>query len=139
MPKDLKSKGRERPGSRGTGDWFRIVVRPKDKFISFRYHDVGEKGGDVIRLAGMRKNGSWDTQTWLINKKSARIEDDELVPDTEDAREVIENLGSVPTHIKGDIFEAKDRPDIPEREKPTEEQQRAYMHNISQAQQTRKT
>lgn len=137
MAKGVKNKSREKPGTTGKGDWFRIVVRPKEEFISFRYHDVGEKGGDVLRLAGMRKRGSWDTQTWLINKKSAHIEDDELVPDTEDAKEVIENLGSVPTHIKGDFFEAKDRPDIPERKKPTEEQQRAYMHNIRLTQRAR--
>lgn len=72
---------------------------------------------------------------------------EELVPDTDDTREVIERLGSVPRHIKGDIFEAEDkqslrvdalRPDIPERKKPTEAQQRAYMHNIRLAQKARK-
>lgn len=133
-----EGNGREKPRANGEGAWYRIVVRPKEKFTTFRYHDVGEKGGDVIRLAGKRKSGSWDTQTWLINKKSAHIADDELVPDTDDAREVIENLGSVPTHVKGDIFEAADRPDIPERKKPTEAQQSAYMHNISLARQARK-
>ncbi len=139
MASGAKKNIREKPGAVGEGEWYRIVVHPKEEFIAFRYHDVGEKGGDVIRLAGIRKNGNWDTQTWMINKKSAHIEEDELVPDTDDAREVIENLGSVPTHIKGDIFEATDRPGIPERKKPTEEQQRAYMHNISLAQKTRKS
>ena len=91
-----------------------------------------------MRLAGRRSSGSWDTQVWLINKKSAHIQDEELIPDTEDAKKVIEVLGSVPTHVKGDIFEAKDRPDVPERQKPTQSQQSAYMHNIRLAQKTRK-
>lgn len=133
-------EGRERakPGEGGEGEWYRIVVRPKEEFATFRYHDVGEKGGDVIRLAGKRSSGSWDTQAWLVNKKSAHIQDEELMPDTDDAREVIEALSSVPKHVKGDIFEAKDRRNIPEKEKPTEAQQRAYMHNINKAHETRK-
>lgn len=128
----------KKPGTGGEGKWYRIVVRPKEDFVSFRYHDVGEKGGDAMRLAGMRRSGKWDTQAWMINKNSAHIELDELVPDTKDAHEVIANLGSVPTHLKGDIFEAEDRPDIPERAKPTEAQQSAYMHNIRLAQRKRK-
>lgn len=129
---------REKPGAVGSGDWYRILVRDKNEFTTFRYHDVGKKGGDVMRLTGKRSSGSWDTQTWLINKKSAHIEDDELFPDTDDAREIIENLGSVPKHVKGDIFEAKDRRNVPEREKPTMAQERAYMHNIRLAQNARR-
>ncbi|MCR4306006.1 MAG: hypothetical protein NUV73_02905, partial [Candidatus Daviesbacteria bacterium] len=90
----MTKKRQEKPGAGGAGEWYRIIVRPKEKFTTFRYHDVGEKGGDVMRLAGKRRNRSWDTQSWLINKKSAHIAEDELVPDTDDAREVIENLGS---------------------------------------------
>lgn len=134
----MAKKRREKPGAGGGGKWYRIVVRPKADFISFRYHDIGEKVGDAMRLAGMRPSGKWDTQAWMINKNSAHIELDELVPDTEDAHEVIANLGSVPTHVKGDIFEAADRPDIPERKKPTEAQEAAYMHNIKLPQSRRK-
>jgi hypothetical protein len=134
-----EGRAREKPGEVGEGDWYRIVVRDKNEFTTFRYHDLGEKGGDVQRLAGKRSSGSWDTQAWLINKKSAHIEneEEELIPDTDDAREVIEALGSVPKHVKGDIFEAKDRPNIPEKEKPTEAQQRARSKNIEKAQQAR--
>lgn len=132
-----EGRAREKPGEIGEGDWYRIVVRPKEEFTTFRYHDVGEKGGDVMRLAGKRQSGSWDTQAWLINKQSAHIENEELIPDADYAREVIEALSSVPKHVKGDIFVAKDRPDVPEREKPTGTQQRARMENIEKAQQAR--
>lgn len=133
-----EGRAREKPGMIGGGEYYRIVVRPKEEFVTFRYHDVGEKGGDIQRLAGKRSSGSWDTQAWLINKNAAHIQDEELVPDTDDAREVIEKLGSVPKLVKGDIFEAKDRPNIPEKEKPTEAQQSAYMHNIRLAQKAKR-
>jgi len=43
---------------------------------------------------------------------------------------VIEALGSKPRHVKGDVFEARDRPNVPENKKPTEAQQRARAENI---------
>lgn len=133
-----EGRRRAKPGTKGEGDYFRIVVRPKEEFTTFRYHDVGDKG-HILRLAGKRSSGSWDTQTWLISKEDAHIEGDTLIADTDDAREVIDSLGSKPRHVKGDIFEAKDRPDVPERKKPTEAQQRARMDNIKKAQEARRS
>ena len=108
-----KRRKRAKPGTKGEGDYFRINVRPKEEFTSFRYQDVGEKG-HILRLAGKRSSGSWDTQVWLISKDDAHIEGDTLVADTEDARSLIETLGSKPKHIKEDVFEAKDRPNVSE-------------------------
>jgi len=102
-----EGRKRAKPGTKGEGDYFRIVVRPKEEFTTFRYHDVGEKG-HILRLAGKRSSGSWDTQVWLISKEDAHIEGSTLVSDTDDAKEVIESLGTKPKHVKGDIFEAKD-------------------------------
>ena len=133
-----EGRKRKKPGEAGEGDYYRIVVRPKEGFVTFRYHDVGEKGGDLQRLAGKRQNGSWATEAWLINKNSAHIEKDRLIPDTDDARELLGKLGSKPKRIKGDIFKAKDRPDVPESEKPTSAQRRARMKNIKKAQQARR-
>jgi hypothetical protein len=132
-----EGRKRARPGAKGEGDYFRIVVRPKDEFTTFRYHDVGEKG-HILRLAGKRSSGSWDTQVWLISKEDAHLEGNTLVPDTEDARKVIEALGTKPKLVKGDIFEAKDRLNVPERKKPTEAQKRAWMENIKKAQLARR-
>lgn len=131
-----EGRKRSKPGSKGEGDYYRIVVRSKDEFTTFRYHDVGDKG-HILRLAGKRSSGSWDTQTWLISKDDAHIEGESLVADSEDARELLTNLGSTPKHLKGDIFEAKDRPNVPERNKPTEAQQRARAENIKKAQAAR--
>lgn len=127
---------RAKPGTKGEGEYYRIVVRPKDEFTTFRYHDVGEKG-HLMRLAGKRSSGSWDTQSWLISKSDAHISDGTLIADTADAKELLGKLGSKPTHVKGDVFEAKDRPNVPESKKPTEAQQRARTANIKKAQAAR--
>jgi len=133
-----EGKKRAKPRTKGEGDYFRIVVRSKDEFATFRYQDVGEKG-HVLRLVGKRSSGSWDTQVWLISKDDAHIEGETIVPNTDDARRVIEALGSKPQHVKGDVFEAKDRPNVPESKKPTEAQQRARLENIKKAQQASRT
>ncbi len=134
--KATMEKKRAKPGSKGEGDYFRIVVRPKDDFTAFRTQDVGEKG-HILRLAGIRSTGSWDTQTWLISKKDAHLDGDTLVPDTADAKKLIATLRTKPKHLKGDVFEAKDRRNIPERKKPTEAQVKARLANIKKAQQAR--
>jgi hypothetical protein len=108
-----EGKKRAKPGTKGEGDYFRIIVRSKDEFATFRYHDVGDKG-HILRLAGKRSGGSWDTQAWLISKDDAHIENDTIVADTDDAKNLIETLGSKPIHVEGDVFEAKDRPNVPE-------------------------
>ncbi len=133
-----KRRKRAKPGTKGEGEYFRIVVRPKDEFATFRYQDVGEKG-HILRLAGKRSSGSWDTQAWLISKDDAHIESDALVADTDDARRLIKALGSKPTHIEGDVFEAKVRPNVPKSKKPTEAQQRARLENIKKARQARRS
>jgi hypothetical protein len=133
-----EGKKRAKPGTKGEGDYFRIVVRSKDEFATFRYQDVGEKG-HILRLAGKRSSGSWDTHAWLISKDDAHIESDTIVSDTDDARRLIETLGSKPTHVEGDVFKAKDRPNVPESKKPTEAQQRARLENIKKAQQAHRS
>jgi len=120
---------RAEPGTKGAGDYFRIIVRPKEEFTTFRYDDVGEKG-HIVRLAGQRSSGSWDTQVWLISKNDAHLEGETLIADTEDVRGVLAAIGSKPNHIEGDVFEAQDRPNLPENKKPTEAQQRAKRENI---------
>ncbi|MEW6734404.1 MAG: hypothetical protein AB1489_23965 [Acidobacteriota bacterium] len=131
-------EGRERakPGTTGEGEYYHVEVRPKGQFITFRTHDVGKKGG-IQRVAGKRSSGSWDDQKWLISKDHAHIEDNKLIPDTKDAREVLETLGSEPAHVRGDRFKAKPRPNVPEKEKPTIAQRRAQQRNIKKAQQAR--
>jgi hypothetical protein len=133
-----EGRKRAKPGTKGEGDYFRIVVRPKEEFTTFRYQDVGEKG-HILRLAGKRSGGSWDTQAWLISKDDAHLEGATLVADTDDARKLIDALGTKPKHVKGDVFEAKDRPNVPESKKPTEAQKRARLENIKKAQQARQT
>lgn len=131
-----QGRARAKPGTQGEGEYYRIVVRDKGEFTSFRTQDVGDKG-HILRLAGKRSSGYWDTQTWLVSKDDAHMLGDQLIPDTRDARHLFETLGSQPMHQKGDVFTAKDRPNIPERAKPTEAQQRARAANIKKAQAAR--
>ena len=131
-----QGRGRKKPGTGGEGEFYRIVVRPKEEFATFRTQDVGEPGG-LERVAGKRESGSWDTQAWLVSKTDAHVEGDRLVPDSADARNLLARLGSDPVRVKGDIFEAKDRPNVPESAKPTPAQQRARQENIKKAQAAR--
>lgn len=134
---EARGHGRAKPGTTGEGEFYHIEVRPRSEFVSFRTQDVGEKGG-IERVAGRRTSGSWDTQKWLISKERAHVEDGRLVPDSPDAKDLIEKLGATPVHVRGDRFKAKDRPNVPEREKPTPAQKRARASNIRKAQAARR-
>jgi len=133
-----EGRGRAKPGSTGEGDFYHIEVRPKSEFVTFRTQDVGKKGG-LERVSGKRSSGSWDDQKWLIAKDQAHVEGDRLVPDTEDARELLDKLGSTPVRVRGDRFKAKPRPNVPEKEKPTTAQRRAQQSNIKKAQAARRS
>jgi hypothetical protein len=127
---------RAKPGTKGEGKYYRIIVRPKEEFATFRYHDVGEPGG-IQRLAGKRSSGSWANQAWIIAKDMAHIEGDTLVADTADAQEILDKVGQV-KHLMGDIFQGHQRKNVPEREEPTPAQRFAQMKNIRKAQKARR-
>jgi hypothetical protein len=131
-----EGRKRAKPGTTGEGNYFRIVVRRKEEFTTFRNQDVGKPGG-LQRLAGKRSSGSWATQAWLISKEDAHMDGEELVADSKDAADLLDKLSSKPVHEKGDIFTAKDRRNVPEKEKPTAAQQKARKENIKKAQAAR--
>ncbi len=130
-----QGRSRQRPGA-GGGAYYRVEVRPKSEFVSFRTQDVGRKG-HIQRVAGKRSSGSWATATWLISKEDAHVRSDRLVADSAAARNVLDNLGSRPVHKSGDRFKASDRPNVPERSEPTAAQKRARAKNIRKAQAAR--
>jgi len=132
-----QGRARKKPGTGGTGKFYRIVVRPKGEFVSFRNHDVGKKG-HIQRLAGRRKSGSWATQAWLIAKTDAEIKKGILVGKTKHVKEAISKLRTKPKKVKGDIFEAKSRKNVPEKSKPTPAMRKAQMRNIKKAQAARR-
>jgi len=131
-----EGRQRKRPASSGRGQYYHVEIRSKSEFITFRTQDVGALGG-IERVAGKRSSGSWDTQKWLIAKGHAHVEHGKLIPDTEDAREVLDALGSKPVHVTGDRFKARPRRNVPESEKPTPAQRRARRTNIRKAQAAR--
>ena len=132
-----EGRARKKPGTGGEGNYYHVGVRPKRDFVTFRTQDVGE-AGHIQRVAGKRSSGSWDTVKWLISKEDAHIEHEELVPDSDEARKILVELGSQPVHVKGDVFEAKPRPNVAEKDKPTPAQKRARSENIKKAQAARR-
>jgi hypothetical protein len=133
----MSSGRRAKPGSTGRGNYYHVEVGPKTEFLTFRTQDVGDPG-HIQRVAGQRPGGSWATVKWLVSKEDAHVSGDRLVPDTKDARKLFGELGSKPLLIKGDRFEAKPRPNVPERAKPTPAQRRARRENIGKAQAARR-
>lgn len=132
-----EGRARQKPGTTGKGAFYRIEVRPKSEFVTFRNQDVGKKGG-LERLAGKRSSGSWDTVSWLISKKDATVENGHLKITDPKARTALDQISGRIVHVKGDVFRAHPRKNVPEREKPTPAMRRAQQANIKKAQQARR-
>lgn len=108
----MKRRERKKPGTGGEGKYYRLVLQSKEQFVTFRYHDVGEKGGDLIRLAGKKSGGSWETQAWLINKDSAKVENGNLIARSRDVEDLLKTLGTRPRQIDNDVFGVTAKADI---------------------------
>lgn len=132
-----QGRGRKKPGTTGRGKFFRIEIRPKGDFTSFRVQDVGEKGG-LERLAGRRSSGSWDTVSWLVSKDDARVKAGHLIITEPKARSVLKSISGHIYHVKGDVFRAHPRKNVPEAGKPTPAMKRAQKTNIKKAQAARR-
>ena len=133
-----QGRQRKKPGMGEEGNYYRIQVRPKSEFTSFRTHDVGREG-HTQRIAGRRSSGSWATQTWLIDKDDAYVEDGILKSKKKKIKEILGKLRGPIKKYKGDIFRAKPRKNVPEKDKPTKKQKLARKRNIKKAQKARKS
>lgn len=131
-----QGRSRKKPGTTGKGNFYRIEVRPKREFVTFRVQDVGRKGG-LERLAGKRSSGSWDTVSWLISKEDAHVSNGHLIIDDAKARSVLKGISGHIYHVKGDVFRAHSRKNVPEAAKPTPAMRRAHKRNITKAQKAR--
>ena len=127
---------RAKPGTTDEGEYYRVVVRPKNQFTTFRTHDIG-RPGRTQRLVGRRSSGSWATHAWLIQKSDAYVnqENVQIILTNNDIAEDLSNAfrGTI-YREKGDVFRAKPRKNVPEKNKPTPEQKRARRENIEKAQ-----
>lgn len=131
-----QGRGRAKPGTTGKGKFYRIEVRPKSEFTSFRVQDVGKAGG-LERLAGRRSSGSWDTVSWLISKEDAHVKNGHLMITDQKAKSVLKSVRGHIVHVKGDVFKAHPRTNVPEAAKPTPAMRRAQKANIKKAQAVR--
>lgn len=135
-----QGSARKKPGTTGAGKFYRIEVRPKSQFTSFRTQDVGKKKG-LERLAGRRASGSWATASWLVSKKNAHVNSkgELVIDDTKEKASLAKALRGKITHVKGDIFHAHPRRNVPEKAKPTPAMRNAQRRNIQKAQRARKS
>jgi hypothetical protein len=132
-----EGRARRKPGA-GGGKFYRIEVRPKSDFVTFRTQDVGKKGG-LERIAGRRSSGSWDTVTWLVEKEKAHVSSNgQLMIDDPKAKTILKDIRRPIMHKKADVFTALPRRNVPEAEKPTLAQRRAQRQNIKKAQAARR-
>lgn len=132
-----EGRSRKKPGMGSQGKYYRIVVRPKSEFTTFRTHDIGREG-HTQRLAGKRSSGSWATHAWLIHKDDAYVEDAKLKSDKPKTKKVLKRLRGPIKKYRGDIFQAKPRKNVPEKDKPTPKQKTARKKNIKKAQKARR-
>ena len=134
-----QGRGRKKPGTGGSGKFYRIELRPKSGFTSFRTQDVGAKGG-LERVAGRRSSGSWATVAWLIEKKKAKVSaaGELTFTDASDRASMRKAVRGKIMHVKADIFKALPARNVPEKTKPTPAMKRARSANIKKAQAARK-
>lgn len=128
-----EGRSRKKPGTGENANYYRIIVRPKSEFVTFRTHDVG-RAGHTMRIAGKRSSGSWATHSWLIDKKDAYVDNGYLKTNVSKIKKILQNLRGPIKKSKGSIFTAKPRKNVPEKDKPTKKQQRARKKNIKKAQ-----
>jgi len=129
MEKTRQKAVRKAPGMGGHGRFYRIEVRPKGEFVTFRTQDVGKRDG-LERVAGRHPGGSWETATWLVEKKDAHVSGGELIIDDPKARTVLKQIRGRIIHLDGDVFRAHPRRRT---RGPTEAQLRARSENIKKA------
>jgi hypothetical protein len=136
--KKKTAKRRAKPGTTGKGKFYRIELRPKGQFKTFRVQDVGEKGG-LERLAGKRPGpgGTWDTVTWLVSKDDAYIDAHGHLKIKGKAKSVLKQIKGKIVHVKADIFRAHEK-NVREIDKPTPAMKRAQKANIKKAQRAKK-
>lgn len=87
------------------GMYYRIEIRPKERFIDFQTHDVND--GHTKRLAGQDVRGQWITKSWLIQKEDAHVEGKELIIDAPETRKVLIGVRGPIVHYKGDVYVAQ--------------------------------
>lgn len=137
--KQPKGRRRQKPGTTGHGEYYHVIVRPKNAFKVFRTHDVGSTG-HTKRVAGQLPTGNWETQKWLIPKEDAYVNrSGYLKSDREKTQEILNQLQRIPRHSRGDVFVAKPRKKTPEKDKPTTAQKRARKKNIQKAQEAKRS
>jgi hypothetical protein len=123
---------RRQPGA----DFYRVEVRPRKGFVTFRTQDVGGKGR-IERVAGQRQSGSWGTVAWLISKQDAHVSGRTLVADSRDAKQVFRRLGGKPVHRSGNRFVTPNRPELTGVTKPSMSQRIARSRRVQRSQRTR--
>lgn len=106
----MKTIHRKEPGSTGEGQYFHIIVRPKEELTLFNTRDVGRPGHSLLVL-GKSKEGKWLTHKWLINKNDAYINPEgKLQSDDFKVQRILDYCDGCLVHKEKDIFEVRSHP-----------------------------
>jgi hypothetical protein len=106
LQKKLKHRVRGRWKPSGRRSYFRINLRPADRYVGFRSETLGPPG-HIIRIFGKSPGRGWEVQAWLISKNDAHIQDGMLAPRTESARMVLRGIVDGIHQTGVDLFEVK--------------------------------
>lgn len=90
------------------GKYYRIEVRPKEKFDLFRIRDM-DKDGRLECLLGKRTKGvRYRPVAWLVLKEDAHLtHNGRLVIDRPETRSVLKQIQTPIVHDEGDFFRAQ--------------------------------
>ena len=132
-----RPKTRQKPRTARVAQYYHIEVLPRADFVNFQTQAVGRQGR-IQRVAGQRSSGYWSTVKWMIDKKEAHVQDNKLVADSLAAKSVMEQLGSEPVRMLGDLFKARPRPGFREEPKPVRSSPRVRRENGTKSRASRK-
>lgn len=85
------------------GTYYRIIMRPRSNFVSVR-SETPTGLNKIQQINGKAPNGQWSTQSWLVRKDGARIENEVLIGDTKAIRSLLKALNGIVQRTKGDEF-----------------------------------
>lgn len=88
------------------GQYYRIVVRPRDSFTAFKSEPMSDDGM-LQQIHGRLPNKKWTTHAWLVDQKGANKKGSTLVGTTASVTHLFRVLNKKITHVEDDIYKLK--------------------------------
>lgn len=85
------------------GEYFRIIVRPRKKFLTFKSEPISSDGM-LQQIHGQLPDKRWSTYAWLVNKQGAKAQEKTLVATTTSVTHLFRALNKKIIHVKDDTY-----------------------------------